>query len=62
MKAIGSPTQNIKIITDNKVGKSKPFAGKIGNTMGKTIRFITIQTKIPYKIPERKVFLFKKEA
>lgn len=56
---MGSPMQNIKITIDNNKGKSKCLVGKSGKTIGNTIRFITIQTKIPYKIPEKKVFFFK---
>ena len=51
--------QNIKIKIDRIKGKSKCLAGKTGNTIGSTIRFIIIQTKIPYRNPESKALFFK---
>jgi hypothetical protein len=53
--------QKINISIDNSNGKSKFLAGKIGNTIGRTIRFIIIQTKMPYTTPESKALFFKNE-
>ena len=52
--------QKTCIKMDNNKGKSKFLAGKTGNTIGRTIRFITIHTKMPYANPEIMVFVFKK--
>jgi len=52
--------QNIKIKIDKIKGKSRCFSGRTGNTVGKTTRFITIQTKMPYKMPDNNVCFFRK--
>ena len=58
---MGNPIQNIRINTDKINAKSKLLAGKTGNAIGRTIRFITTQTKIPYTNPEKMTFLFKED-
>jgi len=47
MYAMGRPTQKIKIKIESNKGKSNCFGGSLGNTIGSTIRFITIQTNKP---------------